>query len=168
MPAVGEHPDVVVHALNVDLGFIDVYEIAIEYGPEEGLLGGGVVAGQVAEEVDPARRTQTDAEQVLGHLGDDPVRQPKHDSLVDGPRLEGVAEDVVAQPGDGRRVVMPLAFRAETSLALVPRDDFRQPFRVKTRSMTVFSAMPWSSRVEVTVTLGAPAFGHDTNSPVGL
>src|SRR4029077_13730126 len=117
------HPNVVVHAFNTDLSLIDVNKLASEYGPVVGLLGGGVVAGQVAEKVDAARRTQTDAEQVLGHLGDDPVRQPEHDPLVDAPRLESVSEGLVAQPGDGRWVKVPLAFRAESYLALVPRNQ---------------------------------------------
>ena len=42
--AVGEHPDVVVHALDVDLGLIDVDEVALEDGLEDGRLGRGVVA----------------------------------------------------------------------------------------------------------------------------
>jgi hypothetical protein len=57
---------------------------------------------------------QTDAEQMLGHLGDDPVWQPEHDPLVDDPRLEAMTEDLIAQPGDGRRIVVPVALRTET------------------------------------------------------
>src|SRR5262249_15293960 len=123
VPAVSEHPNVVVHTFDVDLSLIDVYEIALEYGPEVGLLGGSVVAGQVTEEVDPARRTQTDAEQVLGHLGDDPVREPEYDPLVDAPRLEGVSEGFVAHLDYGRWFIVPLALRAERYLALVPRNQ---------------------------------------------
>ena len=45
--AVGEHPDVVVHALDVDLGLIDVDEVALQDRLEDGRLGRGIVAGEV-------------------------------------------------------------------------------------------------------------------------
>ena len=57
-------------------------------------------------------RTHADAEEVFGDLGDDPVRQPEYDTLVDTPRLECVSEGLVAHPDYGRWFIVPLALRA--------------------------------------------------------
>jgi hypothetical protein len=70
---IGEHPDVVVHSLDVDLGFIDVDAVACQNGLEDSLLGGGVVVGQVAKEIDPSGRTHPNTEQMLGYLDDNAV-----------------------------------------------------------------------------------------------
>jgi hypothetical protein len=60
---------------------------------------------------------------VFGYLGDDPVRQPEYNPLIDAPRLEGVSEGLIAQPDDGRWFIVPLALRAKSYLALVPRNQ---------------------------------------------
>src|SRR5262249_22154965 len=84
------------------------------------------------------------------------------------PRLKGMAEDLVAQPGDGRRFVVPVALRAETQLALVARDHLPAAVPIENEvgdgplcQVLVFDG-------EGTVAPGAPAFGRDTNDPVGL
>ena len=122
MLAVSEDPGIVVHALNVDTGLIDVDKAALADGRERSGFCGRVIVSLILEESHNGSHAETDAEKVLAHLGDDAIRQPEDDPLINSPGLEAVAELVAAQPCEGRRWKMEIALRAPPLLPGVPRD----------------------------------------------
>ena len=87
---------------------------------------------------------------------------------LDGPGLEGVTESLVGQPSDDRRVVEATAPPTESSFALVPRNHHPAavPFENEVGEGLLCHSLVFEN--EATVTLGALAFGLNTNGPFCL
>lgn len=77
VPAIGQNPNVVIGALNVDLCLVDMDEGAGQDLLKQLLFGLGIVARQFAHKRNNRRRAEVLMELILNHLADDAIRKPK-------------------------------------------------------------------------------------------
>ena len=98
MPTIGQNPNIMIGALNVDLCLIDMNEGAGKDLLERSLFGFGVMARQFAHKRNYRRRAEVLMELIINHLTDDAIRKPKGDTLVGSPGVKIVSEDTSFEP----------------------------------------------------------------------
>jgi hypothetical protein len=111
MEAIRKYPHVVIGSLDIDLCLIYMNERACEDPLQQHLFGPCIILRKIGHKFDNAAFADVFAEQIFNDLGDDTVREPKRDPLVDRPGAKAMPKQATLKlTNPWREIVMATAW----------------------------------------------------------
>src|SRR5262249_29487438 len=111
MKAIGQHPDIVIDALDVELRLVNVNERAGKKPRQHRPLGGGIILRQIRNEINECRVADLFPKQVIEYLPNHIVWKSQGNSLVYRPSSKTMAVQAASQATDARRDILLTALR---------------------------------------------------------